>query len=196
MTRIGWIVLAAILLVAGVFASMVGFGGSAPPASTPLAPARLLAAKQEVWTDGGRPQLAIPVAGIDGRGITDSWGDARSGGRGHKGIDIMAAAGAPVVAAASGRVEKLFESRLGGTTLYQRSPDGRWTFYYAHLQRYAPGVREGMAVKAGDLIGFVGDTGTGSGGNPHLHFSVARLRPEQRWWEGEDVNPYPLLRGR
>ena len=194
MTKVGWVVLGAILLMAGVFASMLRFGGgnaAAPP--KPATPQPSATTMPAPWQADGVPILAVPVAGVGRAQVSDSWGDPRGGGRGHKGTDIMAPAGTPVVATAPGTIEKLFESRLGGTTLYQRSPDGRWTFYYAHLQRYAPGIREGLKVKAGDLLGYVGDTGAGSGGKFHLHFSVARLQPEQKWYQGADVNPYPLL---
>lgn len=191
MTRVGWVVLGGILLVVALFASMVRIGGPAPAKVQTAAPAAWPASDTQ-----GLPVLIVPVAGVGRDSIVDSWGDARSGGRGHKGNDIMAAGGTPVLAAAPGTIEKLFESRLGGTTLYQRSADGRWMFYYAHLQGYAPGTREGRAVRAGEVIGYVGDTGDAGAGNFHLHFSVSRMGPGQRWWEGEDVNPYPLLRGR
>lgn len=194
MTRVGWTVLAIILLIAGVFGSLLSFGDGASgrraalreavgPASAPVGEAGSLA-------------LLVPVAGVRRDRIVDSWGDARGEGRQHHGTDIMAAGGTPVLAAAAGTVEKLYDSRLGGITLYQRSTDRRWTFYYAHLQGYAPGVHEGQAVRAGEVLGYVGDTGDAGPGNTHLHFSTARLRPEQRWWEGEDVNAYPMLRGR
>lgn len=139
--------------------------------------------------------LTIPVGGVKRAQILDSWGQSRANGeRTHEGTDIMAPAGTPVVAAAPGTIEKLFYSNGGGgITLYVRSPDRRWSYYYAHLQRYAPGIAEGMAVKAGDLIGFVGDTGNAGAGNFHLHFGIARMRPDERWWQGRAVNPYPLL---
>ncbi|MDB5695965.1 MAG: peptidase [Sphingomonas bacterium] len=193
MTRVGWVVLGAILLVTGVFASLLSFGGSSAPIPL-LRP--VPKASAPAWQGGEQPVLQVPVSGVSRAQIVDSWGDQRSGGRGHKGNDIMAPGGTPVLAAAPGTVEKLFQSRLGGTALYQRSPDRRWMFYYAHLMAYAPGLREGQRVQTGDLLGFVGDTGAGSGGNHHLHFSTTRLRPEQKWYEGEDVNPFPMLRGR
>lgn len=138
--------------------------------------------------------LTMPVLGVPRTAVGNSWNDPRGGGlRGHHGTDIMAAGGTPVVAAAPGRIEKLFQSALGGITVYVRSPDRRWTYYYAHLAGYAPGVREGMAVAAGDRLGYVGDTGDAGAGNYHLHFGVSRMQPGQRWWQGEEVNPYPLL---
>ena len=138
--------------------------------------------------------LLVPVAGISRSALRDSWGDARGGGtRGHRGLDIMAPRGTPVVAVADGRVEKLFHSRLGGTTLYQRSADGGWVYYYAHLSGYAPGMAAGRAVRAGETIAYVGDTGDAGPGNYHLHFAITRMRPGEGWWQGADVNPYPIL---
>jgi murein DD-endopeptidase MepM/ murein hydrolase activator NlpD len=191
-TRVGWVVLVSILLLAGVFASTLSFGGrvtrSAVPAAT-AGPAPFAMGANNL------PALAVPVAGVRRRQIGDSWGEARSGGRGHHGTDIMAPGGTPVLAAAPGVVEKLFHSDLGGITLYQRSPDRRWTFYYAHLAGYAPGLHEGQRLKAGDLLGYVGDTGDAGPGNYHLHFSAGRLKPDQHWWQAEDVNAYPMLAG-
>ncbi len=180
MTRVGWVVLAGILLVAGVFASLLRFG-HAPVTVAPTPPPA---------AGGG---LEVPVAGITRDQLTDTWGQARSEGRQHHGTDIIAPGRTPVVAAAAGTVDKLFQSRLGGITLYERSADRRWTFYYAHLAGYAPGIQEGQKVAAGQLLGFVGDTGDAGPGNYHLHFSLTRTTPEQRWWEGEDVNAFPYL---
>ena len=137
--------------------------------------------------------LAVPVLGYARAKLADTWGAPRSGGRGHRGMDIMAAEGTPVVATVAGRVEKLFESGRGGTTLYLRSEDGRWQYYYAHLAGYALGLQEGVAVKRGEVLGYVGDTGDAGKGNHHLHFSVARMSAGDGWWQGRDTNPYPLL---
>jgi murein DD-endopeptidase MepM/ murein hydrolase activator NlpD len=198
MTRVGWVVLVGILLIAGLFASTLSFSGRVARQVVP--PARLLTtpALPSTMATGanGMPVLSVPVAGVSRQQIVDTWGQARGGGRGHHGTDIMAPGGTRVFAVAPGVIEKLFQSRLGGVTLYQRSPDRRWTFYYAHLARYAPGLREGQRVRAGELLGFVGDTGDAGPGNYHLHFSAARLGPDQRWWQGQDVNAYPMLTGR
>lgn len=107
----------------------------------------------------------------------------------------MAPGGTPVLAAAAGTIEKLFDSAAGGHTIYVRSTDRRWTFYYAHLAAYAPGLAEGSAVRAGQPIAFVGDTGNAGAGNFHLHFGISRMQPNERWWQGQPVNPYPLLAG-
>lgn len=139
--------------------------------------------------------LLIPVRGIRPEQLRDSYNDARSGGRVHNAIDIMAPGGAPVVAAADGTIHRLRTGGLGGITLYQLGADGHTLFYYAHLQRYAAGVREGMPVRQGEVIAYVGDTGNAGAGNYHLHFSVGRLTNMERWWESQNVNPFPLLAG-
>ena len=194
MTRTFWIILGLIVVVVGAFASMLSFGSSGEHRVAWRKSPPLVEATAAPVTSG---TLAVPVAGVARKAIMDSWNDARGGGaRGHHGTDIMAPGGTRVVAAASGRIEKLFQSGLGGITLYVRSPDRRWTYYYAHLAGYAAGVREGMAVKAGDTLGYVGDTGDAGAGNYHLHFGLTKMQPGESWYQGENVNPYPLLAGR
>jgi len=137
--------------------------------------------------------LLLPVQGIQPSQLRDTFTDARSEGRVHDAIDIMADAGTPVLAVADGTVEKLFDSERGGLTIYQFEPGGRWCYYYAHLQRYADGLAEKQAIKRGEVIGYVGSTGNASAEAPHLHFEVHVLGPEKQWWKGESINPYPLL---
>lgn len=189
MSRVGWVILALVVIVGALFASMTRFGGSGDRPDRPSArPATSVVDEDAV--------LAVPVAGVARTGIADSWGDPRGeGGRTHQGTDIMAPGGTAVLAAAPGRVEKLFTSDLGGLTIYVRSPGGRWIYYYAHLAGYEPGLAEGQAVARGQRIGFVGDTGDAGAGNTHLHFGLQRMAPGERWWQGQSVNPYPLLAG-
>lgn len=146
----------------------------------------------------GPAGLAIPVQGIKANQLTDTFTQARAGGaRTHDAIDIMAPEGTPVLAAADGQVEKLFYSNGGGgITIYVRSPDTRWTYYYAHLSGYAPGLAEGQQVKRGQVLARVGHTGDANAAAPHLHFAINRMEPGQRWWQGEPINPYPLLAGK
>jgi murein DD-endopeptidase MepM/ murein hydrolase activator NlpD len=146
----------------------------------------------------GPTGLAIPVVGIKGEELQDTYTQSRAGGaRVHNAIDIMAPHGTPVVAAAPGTVEKLFFSQGGGgITAYVRSPDRKWIFYYAHLQDYAPGLKEGQAVKQGDPIGRVGSTGNANPAGPHLHFAIHRMAEGDSWHEGTAINPYPLLVGK
>src|SRR5688500_7401259 len=133
--------------------------------------------------------MAIPVTGVRADQLIDTFTEARGDGRPHDAIDIMAPEGTPVVAAAEGTVEKLFFSQGGGgVTVYVRSPDRQWMFYYAHLQAYAPGLREGQRVRHGDPIGRVGSTGNANPAGPHLHFAVHRMAPDERWWAGRAVN--------
>ena len=146
----------------------------------------------------GPAGLSIPVAGVKPGDIDDTFSQARAGGaRLHDALDIMAAEGTPVVAAADGTVEKLFFSQGGGgISVYIRSPDQRWIYYYAHLQGYAPGLAEGQKVKRGQLIGRVGHTGNASAAGPHLHFAIHRMQPGEKWHQGSPINPYPLLAGK
>ncbi|HEX8061806.1 MAG TPA: M23 family metallopeptidase [Allosphingosinicella sp.] len=146
----------------------------------------------------GPTGVAIPVAGVKADALQDTYTQSRSGGaRVHNAIDIMAPHGTPVIAAAPGTVEKLFNSKGGGgITAYVRSPDGKWMFYYAHLQAYAPGLHEGQVVKQGDAIGLVGSTGNANPAGPHLHFAVNKMAEGERWYDGTPINPYPLLAGK
>ena len=145
----------------------------------------------------GPAGLVIPVAGIKANQLADTYTQARAGGaRRHDAIDIMAAEGTPVVAAADGTVEKIFNSAQGGLTLYVRSPDRRWTYYYAHLQGYAPGLGEGQQVRRGQFIARVGHTGNANPAGPHLHFAINQMQPNEKWWHGAPINPYPLLAGK
>jgi murein DD-endopeptidase MepM/ murein hydrolase activator NlpD len=105
----------------------------------------------------------------------------------------MAPKGTKVVAAADGKIVKLFTSKPGGLTVYQFDPTEKYAYYYAHLDRYADGLKEGAEFKRGDLIGYVGTTGNADPNAPHLHFAVFELTPEKQWWKGTPVDPYPLL---
>ncbi len=150
-----------------------------------------------VLTAGGSmpDKLLVPVEGIPYAKLSDTFDQPRGQERHHEALDIMAPKGTPVRAVADGKVVKLFESKPGGTTLYQFDPSEQYAYYYAHLDRYADGVKEGMQVKRGDLIGYVGVTGNSDPNAPHLHFAVVALTPEKQWWKGTPVNPYPLLGG-
>jgi hypothetical protein len=144
----------------------------------------------------GPSGLALPVIGIKPQQLLDTYDSARGTGRRHDAIDIMAPEGAPVIAAADGTIEKLFNSVRGGITIYQRSLDRRWVYYYAHLSAYAPGLHEGQQVKRGQVIARVGHTGDANPAGPHLHFAINQMAPGERWWSGRAINPYPLLAGK
>lgn len=137
---------------------------------------------------------AIPVAGISRHDLRDTFSDMRGSDRAHEAIDIMAPRRTSVVAAQDGRIVKLFTSKAGGLTIYQFDPSETFSYYYAHLDGYAPGLHEGQTVQRGDLLAYVGSTGNASAAAPHLHFAIFRLTPERQWWKGEPINPYPVLR--
>lgn len=162
-------------------------------ATTPAMEATAPRAPVPASVDAASGDLLLPVRGVLPSQLRDTFTDARSEGRVHDAIDIMADTGTPVLAVADGTVEKLFDSKRGGLTIYQFEPSGRWCYYYAHLQRYADGLSEKQVIKRGDVIGYVGSTGNASAEAPHLHFEVHVLGPEKQWWKGESINPYPLL---
>ena len=163
---------------------------------TPLPPIESPTPTPEPANFVGRLNLIIPVAGVRPDQLLDTYADARSEGRTHDAIDIMAAAETPVLAAADGKILKLFQSERGGTTIYQLSASQDLVFYYAHLSHYADGLTEGHLVKQGEVIAYVGDTGNAGPGNYHLHFSIAVVTDPKRYWEGTNINPYPLLQNR
>lgn len=138
--------------------------------------------------------MIVPVEGVAPDQLEDNFTQAREAGRPHDAIDIMAPQGTLVVAAATGTVEKLFVSKAGGNTVYVRSPDGTRIYYYAHLDSYAPDLREGARIAQGERIGRVGYTGNAKPDAPHLHFAVMATSPERKWYEAATaLNPYPLL---
>ncbi len=174
---------------------------------SPIRPARLIAVLfgaalfvpltwRFVRADGaGSSSLALsmPVAGVDPRSVRGSFSEARGTARAHEAVDIPAPRGTPVLAVADGIVRKLFTSVRGGLTLYEFDLEERYCYYYAHLDGYAPSLREGQSLRKGELIGYVGSTGNAGKDSPHLHFAVTRLGPEKQWWGGVAVDPYPLL---
>jgi murein DD-endopeptidase MepM/ murein hydrolase activator NlpD len=142
-----------------------------------------------------RRGLEFPVEGVDRNQLRDTFSDTRGEGRSHEALDIMAPRGTPVRAVENGTITKLFESRgVGGLTIYQFDPSENFCYYYAHLDRYAPGIREGQPVLRGQVIGYVGSTGNASPEAPHLHFTIFQLTPERKWWKGEPLNPYPVFK--
>jgi murein DD-endopeptidase MepM/ murein hydrolase activator NlpD len=141
-------------------------------------------------------ELLLPVRGITPNELVDTFSQARDDGiRRHDAIDIMADRGTAVVSASAGTVEKLFESRKGGLTVYIRAPGGERIHYYAHLDAYADDLREGQRVRSGDPIGTVGSTGNARPDAPHLHYAIMEVSANDDWWEGTPINPYPLLTG-
>jgi murein DD-endopeptidase MepM/ murein hydrolase activator NlpD len=159
--------------------------GAAPGTSTTPAPAS--------EAPPGAGKLLVPVEGIKAAQLTDTFDQPRGTERHHEALDIMAPTGTKVVAVADGKIAKLFNSKPGGLTVYQFDPTEKFAYYYAHLDRYADGLKEGATIKRGELIGYVGATGNANPAAPHLHFAVVELTPEKQWWKGTPLNPYPLL---
>jgi murein DD-endopeptidase MepM/ murein hydrolase activator NlpD len=144
--------------------------------------------------DLARRKLEIPVDGVKSDDLVRSFEDRRNGSRAHEAIDILAARNTPVKAVEDGTIARLFESKAGGTTIYQFDPTDRYCYYYAHLERYADGLREGDKVRKGQVIGYVGTSGNAPKNTPHLHFAVFKLTAAKHWWEGEPIDPYDILR--
>jgi murein DD-endopeptidase MepM/ murein hydrolase activator NlpD len=144
--------------------------------------------------DLARRDLAIPVEGVKPAQLMRSFEERRSGTRAHEAIDILAPRNTPVKAVEDGTIARLFESKAGGTTIYQFDPTEQYCYYYAHLERYAPGLKEGDKVRKGQVIGFVGTSGNAPKNTPHLHFAVFKLTAAKHWWEGTPIDPYDILR--
>ena len=138
-------------------------------------------------------RLLFPVEGMSGSELLDNYGEQR-GDHPHEALDILAPRGTRVLAVDDGIVKRLFTSVRGGLTVYQFDPSETYCYYYAHLDRYAEGLLEEARLRKGDLVGYVGTTGNAPAGTPHLHFTIFKLGPERRWWEGTPLNPYPLYK--
>lgn len=133
------------------------------------------------------------MANVTASQLRDTFNQARSEGREHDAIDIMAPQGTSVLATTDGVVIKLFQSDRGGLTLYELDPSGRYVYYYAHLMRYADGVEEGRQLRRGEVIAYVGDTGNAGAGSYHLHFAISKVASRRQWSGGDPINPYPFL---
>lgn len=161
------------------------------PAVTPPAPSakardkEFAARAKALFTPLNESAMLIPVVGVQPLDLENSWGAARDGGRRkHRGIDIFAPRGTAVVAVADGIVSYIGDQPKGGHCLWLTTEAGA-SFYYAHLDRWAAGLYEGMEVRSGDLLGYVGNTGNAKYTPSHLHFAVNE--------NDEMVNPYPIL---
>jgi murein DD-endopeptidase MepM/ murein hydrolase activator NlpD len=135
----------------------------------------------------------IPIAGVTAAQLTDTFRDMRDGHK-HGAVDISAPRDTPVLAAVEGNVAKLFRSNQGGIAVYQYDDSRQYCYYYAHLDRYAPGLKEGTLLRQGQALGFAGSTGDAQAAGPHLHFAVFRLGPDKAWWNGTAIDPVPLLK--
>jgi murein DD-endopeptidase MepM/ murein hydrolase activator NlpD len=162
----------------------------------PLATAGVLGSSAAADLDYLRSRrLVVPVAAIRPEQLTDSFDEPRDGARRHHAIDILAPRGTPVLAVDNGRILRVSWNSAGGNTVYTTDADARIVYYYAHLDHYREGLTAGMEVAKGDTIGFVGTTGNAPKDIPHLHFQIMRMPHDGKYWNGDPINPYPILRG-
>jgi murein DD-endopeptidase MepM/ murein hydrolase activator NlpD len=185
--------------LAGLLLSAVSIGAwwlarpEAVSAPAPAAAAAMAEATVASVQELRSRDLDFPVEGF-GRGkMTDTFNEARTG-HVHAAADIMAARNTPVRAVDAGTIARLLKNPSGGITIYQLDPAQRYIYYYAHLERYAEGLREGLAVGRGQVIGYVGTSGNAPENAPHLHFAIFRVVDPKQWWGGAPVNPYLVLR--
>lgn len=191
------------LAAVGVVAALHAHRTQTPAPREAAEPAKLLPvheSRSEAPRTDAAPlaarKLTMPVQGYDAHRLRDNFDETRGGVRRHEALDIMAPRGTPVVAADDGVIAKLFRSAAGGITIYQFDGSQRYAYYYAHLDHYREGLREGEAVRRGDVLGYVGSTGNAPESAPHLHFTIFELGPDKKWWRGKAVNPYPYLASR
>jgi murein DD-endopeptidase MepM/ murein hydrolase activator NlpD len=140
-------------------------------------------------------EIAMPLDGIDPATLKSNFEERRAGGlRQHNALDIMAPKRTPVHSAVKGRVLRLFTSVAGGLMVYAADSSERFICMYAHLDSYAPGLKDGAPLARGQLIGYVGSTGNALASAPHLHFAIARSADVKRWSKGKPIDPLPVLR--
>jgi murein DD-endopeptidase MepM/ murein hydrolase activator NlpD len=161
-----------------------------PPGSNPSPPPTVQSPPSEVKPELTAAGYVFPVYG-PAASFTDDFGAARADTGWHHGNDIFAPIGTPLLAVTNGTLFSVGVNSLGGNRLWLRDRSGN-EFYYAHLSAFSPLAEEGAAVRAGDVIGFVGATGDAVGTPPHLHFEI---HPASLLGLGYDgvVNPYEYL---
>jgi murein DD-endopeptidase MepM/ murein hydrolase activator NlpD len=163
-----------------------------PPAAAPATPVPVMSAN--TLEDLRMRSLLLPVEGIKRSDLHSNFDELRGRTRKHEALDILAPRNTPVFAVEDGKIARLFLSDAGGITIYQYDPSMTYVYYYAHLERYAPGLKEGQTVKRGEVIGFVGTTGNAPRNTPHLHFAIFKMTDEKKWWEGTAIDPYSVLK--
>jgi len=166
----------------------------APVAPPPSAATTTPAATVTAIDDLRNRQLTLPVQGIKRDELRDTFNEARGSARKHEALDVLAPRNTPVLAVEDGKIARLFLSDAGGITIYQFDPTETYCYYYAHLERYADGLKEGAPIKRGQVIGYVGTTGNAPRDTPHLHFAIFKMTDEKRWWQGTPLDPYSVLK--
>jgi len=139
-------------------------------------------------------RLRLPIDNAAVERLEGMFARTRDGNPPHEAVDIVAPRDTPIHAVEDGTIARLFTSNAGGLTIYQFDPDQRFSYYYAHLERYAPGLAEGQRVMRGDVIGFVGTSGNAPSDTPHLHFAIFELEAERQWWSGRPIDPYRVFK--
>ena len=171
-----------------------------PAAPSPKAPAgeRAPTPPAPVATSGDIPhgRLRVPLDGANIETFKGGFAERRGGDRPHEAVDMLAPRNTPVHAVDNGSIAKLFTSKAGGLTIYQFDPTGRLAYYYAHLDHYADGLKDGLPVTQGQIIGYVGTTGNAPPNTPHLHFAVFELNADRHWWQGRAIDPYLVFKDR
>ena len=172
---------------------------SIPPAP-PRVPATPPLTRDETPPESANPisdlrsrRLTVPLQGLDRKDLRSSF-DEQRGGRRHEAMDVLSPRNTPVLAVDDGTIAKLFTSKAGGLTVYQFDADSVYAYYYAHLERYAPGLEEHQRVKRGDVIGYVGTSGNAPPDTPHLHFAIFKLTEAKQWWKGTPIDPFLVFR--
>ena len=138
-------------------------------------------------------RLQFPVPAVSWVAMSDSFEDRR-GPRVHHAVDILAPRHSTVVAVDDGMVARLLRSEAGGISVYQFDPSEAYCFFYAHLEAYVDGLREGQEIRRGQVLGYVGTTGNAPRNTPHLHFAISRVAVPKQWWGGSPIDPYPIWR--
>lgn len=158
---------------------------SPAPPPAPAQPAPRATTTTRPTADSVLASMLIPVVGVTPDNLQNTYGAPRDGGRRrHRGIDIMAPRGTRVVAVADGEISYVGTQSKAGRSVWLVT-DAGVSFFYAHLDRWASGLKEGRKVRKGETIGYVGDSGNARRSSPHLHFTIHR--------DSEAVNPYPYL---
>ena len=157
--------------------------------TTPTAPGSPSAGEETLLR---AKQLMVPVEDVRPDKVPDTFAASRVD-HAHNALDILAPRGTPVVAADDGTILRMSSNPSGGITIYQLDDGGQFVYYYAHLDHYRPGLKEGMRVVQGDVIGYVGTTGNAPPNIPHLHFQLMRYREDGRYWDGTPIDPHAFL---
>jgi murein DD-endopeptidase MepM/ murein hydrolase activator NlpD len=174
-------------------AATMGRSGSSPAADSSLASSTIGPDRSSAAELKDR-DLLIPVEGVTPDQLRRDFSDKRDKVRLHEALDILAPRNTPVKAVEDGTIARLFLSKAGGITVYQFDPSKTFCYYYAHLERYAEGLREGQAVRKGQVLGYIGTSGNAPKNTPHLHFAIFRLTDAKHWWEGTPLDPFDVLR--